>query len=117
MANALKLQVPSKVVIPEMDLEGTIAWIAKITNIYPCNLNYEKVSGPVLNGKYVAINILNVSAMGPSSIQFYSAAEYLQFQQAYNLDSPTNLIGKPVITVYEGSGIKLKGLIPLNMDP
>ena len=65
---------------------------------------------------YVRVQILNKSAFGGSSGQVYSADDYRRFQEAYRVNNSDDLMGKPVVSVYQSPGPMLTGLIPLDMD-
>lgn len=110
----MELQIDKNAVIPEQDLEGRLAWIAKITHVFPCDSGGRETQGTVDKAEYVRVQILNKSDFGGSSGQIYSAEDYGRFQKAYGVNSSDDLMGKPVVSVYKGPS--LTGLIPLNMD-
>ncbi len=111
----MRLQI-DKAVIPKQDLEGKLAWIAKITHVFACDSNGREVMGNVPMAKYVRVQIVNKSAFGGYSAQVYSAKDYEKFQKAYGVNNSDDLMGKSVVSVYQNPGPMLTGLIPLNMD-
>ena len=112
----MELQINTKAVIPDQDLEGKLAWIAKITQVFSCDSQGKRVEGTVDMAKYVRVQIMNKSFWGSSSGQIYSTADYKRFQGAYDVKGADDLMGKPVVSVYQMPGPMLTGLIPLNMD-
>ena len=112
----MELKIDEKAVIPEQDLDGKLAWIAKITHVFPCDSQGIETQGTVDMAEYVRVQILNKSAFGGGSGQVYSADDYKRFQEAYGVNRADDLMGKPVVSVYQNPEPMLTGLIPLNMD-
>ena len=112
----LQLQVDRGEVIPEQGLEGKLAWVAKITRVFPCDSQGREVQETVHNAEFVRVQISNKSAFGGSSGWIFSKPDYERFQRAYRVNDSDDLMGKPVISVYQKPGPMLMGLIPLDMD-
>ena len=106
------------IVIPQQDLDGKLAWIAKIRDVYACDADGIKSSIPLGNSEQVVVEILNksTSKRGLSGI-LYSQEDYKRLQIACGVNSYEDLLGKPVVSVYDGPTIPtLTGLIPLDLD-
>ena len=112
----MKLQINDRLVIPEQDLDGKLAYVAIITDVYPCNpssgLKDDSISFE--DAKAVRIDIQNRTGFGGASGPTLRYGEFRRFMEAYEVPRPENLVGKPVISVYNNSMIS--GLIPLNLD-
>ena len=114
----MELQVDEKLVLPKQKLEGKVAFVAKITEVFGCDIRGISNQKTIQSSDYVRIQISNKSdTLNASSGQVYNSDTFNEFIKAYNTKSPEALLGKPVISVYtKNKGKMLSGLIPLNMD-
>lgn len=115
----MELQVDEKTVIPEQGLENKLAYVAKITHVFPSDYNGKRVEMTTIeNAQAVRVQIRNKSdTLNGSSGMVYKPEDFAKFQKAYAVTDAEDLVGKPVISVYtKNYGQMLCGLIPLNMD-
>ena len=111
----MDLRVDSKV-IPTQSLEGKICKVSKIIGIFPCSeLGEKSVFSALQEARNVAVQIKNVSdTVGDEFCQIYDQVQFTEFRREYLIQKVYDLIGKPVLSVYDNDAIgALRGLIPL----
>ena len=113
----MELQIDETAVIPSQDLEGKVALIARITDIFPCDPMGGELPKPTPRPDCYRVQIRNIHGSGGGhSALILAAANFVKFQNAYGVNSPGDLMGKPVVSVYVGNALMLSGLIPVDLD-
>jgi len=114
----MELGIDENLVLPEQDLEGKIAYIAKITLVFPCDEDGREMKSKT-EADAMRVQILNKTGVlyGNGSAQIFKPEDFRKFKDAYRVSKDDDLMGKPVISIYtKPYGGMLTGLIPLNMD-
>ena len=111
----IELQFDSEV-IPSQSLEGKIGKLSRIIDVFPCDIYGNRLTGATLKeAQNVAVRIGDTVA-GDEFSQFYEEEQFAEFRRLMAEPDPHKLVGKPVLSVYDGGGDSigaLRGLIPL----